>query len=112
MFFKLSLLPCVALLCHTVLAARPYSSWMADSVISRQEGRGVDSSGNAFITYEHGVFQRSLESLYNKTSNATYLSYMQQGIDKVVTSTGSLNDYSLTYYTLDDIRLGEGFIYL
>ncbi|KAG8959530.1 hypothetical protein FRC03_007871 [Tulasnella sp. 419] len=85
---------------------------MADSVIARGEGQGRDSSGKAFITYEHGVFQRSLEMLYNKTSNATYYNYIKTGLDRIVTSSGGLNDYSLTYYTLDDIRLGEGIIFL
>ncbi|KAG8936955.1 hypothetical protein FRC03_000262 [Tulasnella sp. 419] len=93
-------------------AAKPYSSWMADSVIARGEAQGKDSNGNPFITYEHGIFQRALEMLYNKTGSATYYDYMKHSLDNVIDNSGNLLDYNLTFYTLDDIRLGESIIFL
>lgn len=96
----------------SVFGAQPYSTWMADSAIARKTLLGKDASGNSFVTYEHGVFERALEMVYNKTRNATYYNYLKAGIDNVVGPTGTILDYSLEYYTLDDVRLGPEFIYL
>jgi hypothetical protein len=107
-----SLLTSFAVFGHLACAARPYSSWMADSVIARKEARGLNSTGSPLLTYEHGVFQRALEMLYNKTSNATYLNYIQEGLDNVVNSDGSLNTYSVPYSSLDPLRVGENLLFL
>ncbi|KAL7275922.1 hypothetical protein RUND412_001114 [Rhizina undulata] len=95
-----------------ISAARPYSTWMADSVIARDTPLGLDSSGAAYTTYEHGVMERALEYVYNKTGNVTYYNYMKQGVDNIIDSSGNLLDYDLDYYTLDDVRLGPEFLYL
>lgn len=68
--------------------------------------------GDPFITYEHGVAWRALEMVYNATQNASYVDYITNGVDNIVTDDGSLLDYNLTYYSLDDIRIGETLIYL
>lgn len=85
---------------------------MADSAIARKTPLGKDASGSILVTYEHAVFERALEMVYNKTQNATYYNYLKAGIDNVVGPTGKILDYSLEYYTLDDVRLGPEFIYL
>lgn len=107
LFFGALLLPL-----SPAFGAQLYSTWMADSVIARKTPLGKDASGNIFVTYEHGVFERALEMVYNKTRNATYYNYLKTGIDNIVGSTGTILDYSLEYYTLDDVRLGPEFIYL
>lgn len=107
LFFGASALP-FPLVC----GAQPYSTWMADSVITRKTPLGKDTSGNILVTYEHGVFERALEMVYNKTGNVTYYNYLKAGVDNVLGSTGTISDYSLEYYTLDDVRLGPEFIYL
>lgn len=100
------------LLFSLVSGAQQYSTWMADSVIARGTPLGKDTSGNILVTYEHAVFERALEMVYNKTGNITYYNYLKTGIDNVVGSTGTILDYDLEYYTLDDVRLGPEFIYL
>lgn len=50
--------------------------------------------------------------VYNVTGNATYLSYLKTGVDNIMNSAGTLLDYDLDYYTLDDVRLGPEFIYM
>jgi len=107
----LSLTSFLFLLWPLVNAKKPWSAWMAESAMARGQGNGLGSDGKPFITYEHGVFQRALESLYNKTSETKYLDYFRQGVDRIVNDDGSLNSYNLTFYTIDDIRLGQGFIY-
>lgn len=120
-----------SLLAAVALAAQPYSTWFADSVIDRGVLLGLDGNGAPFITYEHGVFERALEMVYNSTGNSSYLDYMTRGVDNVIADNGSLLDYSkdlpmwprepirvlttlldLTYYTLDDIRLGQSILSL
>lgn len=95
-----------------VAGAKPYSQWMADSVIARKTPLGKNAAGSVLMTYDHGVFERALEMVYNVTGNATYLSYLKTGVDNIMNSAGTLLDYDLDYYTLDDVRLGPEFIYM
>jgi len=83
----------------------------ADTILLRDYAQGL-KNGAAFVTYEHGVAWRALEMVYNATQNASYTDHITSGVDNLVTSSGGLNDYDLTYYTLDDIRIGETLIYL
>ncbi|PWW74444.1 Glycoside Hydrolase Family 105 protein, partial [Tuber magnatum] len=64
------------------------------------------------MSYEHGVMERALQMVYNATGNDTYYTYLKTGVDNLISPTGALLDYNLTYYTLDDIRLGPEFLYL
>lgn len=64
------------------------------------------------MTYDHAVLERALQMVYNRTGNATYFNYLKMGVDNIVNSAGTLLDYDLDYYTLDDVRLGPEFIYL
>ncbi|EJD47693.1 glycosyl hydrolase [Auricularia subglabra TFB-10046 SS5] len=93
--------------------ARPLSTWMADSVIARGQGHGLSSSGTPQVSYEHGTFQSALRQLFNVTGNATYLSWIQSGIDNVVRADGTVGaTYNMSAFTLDDIRIGPSFIKL
>jgi len=94
-----------------VCTTPPLSVKGANTIVSRQYANGL-KSGAPFITYEHGVAWRALEMVYNATGNSSYLNHMTTSVNNIVTSSGGLNDYSLTYYTLDDIRIGETLIYL
>ncbi|QRW12932.1 cell wall glycoside hydrolase YteR [Ceratobasidium sp. AG-Ba] len=76
------------------LAASPYSTWMADSVISRAEASATG------VSYETGVIQKSFEMVYNKTGAAKYLNYITTQTNKMVSSSG-----------VDPIRQGEALIY-
>ncbi|TID18420.1 glycosyl hydrolase [Venturia nashicola] len=95
-----------------VAGTRPNSALMADSIVARGEGLGL-KAGKAAINYEHGTFQRALWNLYTDTKNATYLSWIRQGVDKVVTPNGGIiADYKPAIYELDDLRVGESIIRL
>ena len=112
----LSLLPtCLLLISNlgAVSAAIRYSTWLADSVIARGQGHGL-SGTTPVLTYEHGVFQHALEMLYARTGNVTYYNYIKSGLDNIVDSSGNFKSglYSLTYYSLDPIRVGPSFLYM
>ncbi|KAF8848156.1 putative unsaturated glucuronyl hydrolase [Acephala macrosclerotiorum] len=97
----------VAAVCPSPL----YSVQGANTIVSRDYAQGL-RNGEPFITYEHGVAWRALEMVYNATQNASYVEHIRSGVDNIVTAEGGLEDYNLTYYTLDDIRIGETLIYL
>ncbi|KAG8682915.1 hypothetical protein FRC09_016436, partial [Ceratobasidium sp. 395] len=87
------------------LAAGPYSTWMADSVIARGDASGTG------VSYETGVIQKSFEMVYNKTATAKYLNYITTQTNKMVSSSGVVSGFDLGYYSLDPIRQGEALIY-
>jgi rhamnogalacturonyl hydrolase YesR len=94
-----------------VIAAQPYSEWLASSAIARGQGNGL-SNGVPIDSYEHGAFQRGLTHLYEKTGNKTYLNYIQTGLDNVITSNGTVQAYKASDYSLDNIRIGESIVQL
>ncbi|RPA89113.1 glycoside hydrolase family 105 protein [Choiromyces venosus 120613-1] len=89
-----------------------YSQLLTSSVIARNTPLDKDSTGAILKAYEHGVMERALAMVYNKTGNATYYNYLKSDIDNLISPSGVLLDYNLTYYTLDDVRLGPEFLYL
>jgi rhamnogalacturonyl hydrolase YesR len=94
-----------------VCTTPPMSVQGADTFLLRDYAQAL-KDGAPFITYEHGVAWRALEMVYNATQNASYVDHIISGVNNIVTADGALLDYNLTYYTLDDIRIGETFIYL
>ncbi|KZW02459.1 glycosyl hydrolase [Exidia glandulosa HHB12029] len=94
-------------------AERPFSTWMADSVIARGQGHGLSTSGTPQVSYEHGTFHSALRQLVNVTGNATYAQWIQSGIDNVLNSDGTVGaTYNMSAFTLDDLRIGPSFIKL
>jgi len=85
---------------------------MSASVIARHTLLGITADGAPFTTYEHGVFERALEMVFNNTGNTTYFDYLKTGVDNLISDNGTLLDYNFTEFTLDDLRLGPEFIYL
>lgn len=83
----------LCILCQTARAARAssYAVWAADSAIARHQGNGLDTNGNAIVSYEHGEFQWGLRQLFERTGNATYFNYIKQGIDNIVFSNGTVH---------------------
>lgn len=97
---------CILAVSYGVLAAQPLSEWIASSAILRGQANGTA------VSYETGTFQRALYSLYTHTNNATYYDYIKTATDNTVESNGTVPDYFLTDYQLDDLKLGESFVYL
>jgi rhamnogalacturonyl hydrolase YesR len=110
MFFRIFI--SLGAFCALAAAVTPYSVRMADSLIARNTTLGLDDSGDPKTTYEDGVIERALEMVYNATGDSTYYAYQKSGVDNIINSSGGLLDYNLTEYTLDDMRLGQEFLYL
>ncbi|KAG0123944.1 putative cell wall glycosyl hydrolase YteR [Tuber indicum] len=89
-----------------------YSQLLANSVIARNTPLGKTGTGAVLTSYEHGVMERALQMVYNATGDDTYYTHHKTGVDNIISATGTLLDYNLTYYTLDDIFLGPEFLYL
>ncbi|KAI0708917.1 glycoside hydrolase family 105 protein [Cerioporus squamosus] len=118
MVAMLTILAFLSLVAHSLgaIIAQPasYALWAADSAIARGQGNGLGSDGAPLVSYEHGELQWALRLLYEKTGNKTYFDYIQQGVDRVVTSNGTvIGGYGFTTdYQLDPIRTGPSFLYL
>ncbi|KAF9527223.1 glycoside hydrolase family 105 protein [Crepidotus variabilis] len=99
----------------TICSARPssYAEWAADSAIRRKQGNGLDTSGSAIVSYEHGELQWGLRQLYEKTGNKTYYNYIVTGANNIVYDNGTVHgSYTISEYTLDPVRTGPTFLYL
>jgi hypothetical protein len=86
--------------------ARPssYASWVADSVIRRGQGNGLDGSGKPVVSYEHGELQFGLRQLYELTANKTYYDYIVSGANRIVSSNGTVSPYTYVESIFPSIR--------
>ncbi|KAK1753717.1 glycosyl hydrolase [Echria macrotheca] len=90
-------------------AAKPYSTWMADSQIAR----GVTPTR----WYTEATFYRGVEAVANLTSNATYLTFLTQSINAILSpnttsSSPPFKGWDLTDHQLDNIRIGSPILFL
>ncbi|KAK5651842.1 hypothetical protein OQA88_11611 [Cercophora sp. LCS_1] len=93
------------LLAAPALAAdKPYSTWMADSLITR----GVAPTR----WYTEATFYRSLESLTNYTSQSTYLTHLTTSLSTVFPASGIPTNWDYTDHQLDHIRVGSTLLFL
>jgi len=79
---------------HVVLVnAQPssYAVWAADSAISRAQGNGLDSRGNAVVSYEHGELQWALRLLFERTGDFSYYRYAATGVNNIVFDNGTVH---------------------
>ena len=81
-----------------------YLIWMADSFISR----GVQPDPG----YSLATLYLGFEKAYELTKHEKYLDwYRGQYEDVVLFKDGKILDWNLSYYSLDDYRLGNNFMY-
>ncbi|KAF9451590.1 glycoside hydrolase family 105 protein [Macrolepiota fuliginosa MF-IS2] len=109
------LLAVLASILPSFAVARPssYAVWAADSAIARGQGNGLDSTGKASVSYEHGELQWGLKQLYDTTGNQSYFNYILAGANNIVFDNGTVHGgYTLTDYSLDPVRTGPTFLYL
>ncbi|KAK4465024.1 glycosyl hydrolase [Cladorrhinum samala] len=90
--------------------SRPYSTWLADSIISANL---VPQTR----WYSEATFYRGLEAVHNHTSDPKYLDFLTAQIDAVLTPIGDggvapLKGWDYTDHQLDNIRVGSTILYL
>ncbi|KAK4222304.1 glycosyl hydrolase [Podospora fimiseda] len=86
-------------------SSRPYSTWLADSIISANL---VPQTR----WYTEATFYRGLESVYNHTSFQKYLDFIIAQIDAIILPNGSLKGWDYNDHQLDNIRVGSTILYL
>lgn len=94
---------------------RPYSTWMADSIISR--GQGIASANSdASLFLQVGIVQTALLRLLGSPLPSSaccaehdYRSYIQQGSDSIIGKL--LNASQDTLYPLDRLSIGRNLLF-
>jgi unsaturated rhamnogalacturonyl hydrolase len=83
-----------------------WSVRMAESVMTRRP------NGYGDWDYVTGTVLKGFEELWRKTSDKRYFQYIQKTVDSVVNSDGSINDYKLSDYNIDEINEGRMLLFL
>lgn len=99
-----------------VPAQKPWSQWMADSIISRGDALRVKPNTMTSTVFKHGMFQLALERLTqqvpNEHSKALYFDYLQRSVEAELGADG-LRYYNVEHtHIIDDLLLGHGLLYL
>ncbi len=79
---------------------------MAESVIHRSP----DNYGD--WDYVTGTVLKAFQELWLATGDDRYFKYIKRTVDKVVNANGSIDNYKLTDYNIDEIREGSALLFL
>jgi unsaturated rhamnogalacturonyl hydrolase len=101
-------LPAITLaLAGTTLAAtnstRPYSTWLASSFLSK--GQPINNH------YVPAVIHEGIQKAATQQNDTALQSYVSEAISSIVSSNGTLKGWNSTFYSLDDIRIGNNILY-
>ncbi|KAL1964867.1 hypothetical protein VTN77DRAFT_6369 [Rasamsonia byssochlamydoides] len=94
-------------------SVRPYSSWMADSIISRGQGIAAPGSNDPSILLQMGVFQAALLQLMKPPAvhcgEQNYELFLQQSTESII---GQISNASRdTQFPLDRLSVGRGLLW-
>jgi rhamnogalacturonyl hydrolase YesR len=84
-------------------ATKPYSTWMASSFLSK--GQKLNNH------YVQAIIQEGIQKAAVTQNNSSLLTSASTAISSLVKENGTLIGWNATYYTLDDIRLGNNILY-
>lgn len=83
-----------------------YSIRMAESIMTRRP----DGYGN--WDYVTGTVLKGFEELLRRTGDDRYFDYIKKTVDRVINSDGSIDDYNLASYNIDEINEGRMLLFL
>jgi rhamnogalacturonyl hydrolase YesR len=84
--------------------AKPsYLAWTADSFIKH----GVEKD----FHYTKATLYEGFRATIELTDNATVADWYKNQVDAVLSNDGSIIDWNLTHYSLDDYRIGNNFLW-
>ncbi len=83
-----------------------WSVRMAESVMTRRP------KGYSDWDYVTGTVLKGFEALWRKTGDKRYFQYIQKTVDGVVNTDGSINDYKLSDYNIDEVNEGRMLLFL
>ena len=88
---------------NVTLTPGNYLTWAADSFIEY----GVEKDYH----YTTSVLYYGYEAAIAVSNNQTYVDWYKDQIDAVVLPNGTINDWNYTYYSLDDYRMANNFLW-
>lgn len=100
-------LPALTLaLAGTAIAAnttRPYSTWLASSFLSK--GQPINNH------YVASVIHEGIQKAASAQNDSALLAYASSSVSSIVSANGTIKGWNSTFYTLDDVRLGNNILY-
>lgn len=99
----IALLACTSTTLAATTTKKPYSTWMATSFLSKSEY--INNHYVASVLYE------SLQKAATLHKDTSLLAYVSNAVSSLVSPNGTLSGWNSTYYTLDDIRIGNNLLY-
>lgn len=84
-------------------APKPFSTWMASSFLSK--GQRLNNH------YVQSVIHEGIQKAATQQKDADLLSYASNAVSSLVTENGTLIGWNSTFYTLDDVRMGNNILY-
>ncbi len=110
---KLASLILLFVLVHSSVRSQSYAEKMA-ATVARVWGDTINlRPGNKIHwTYDRGVITKGLEYLWYNTGNPKYFNLVKTSIDAFVQPDGTISDYDLQDYNIDDVLTGRSLIML
>ena len=99
----LALLTCTGTTLAATNTTKPYSTWMASSFLSK--GQKINNH------YVASVIHEGIQKAATFHNDSSLLAYASNAISSIVSSDGTLKGWNSTFYTLDDIRIGNNILY-
>ncbi|KAF2704496.1 glycoside hydrolase family 105 protein [Pleomassaria siparia CBS 279.74] len=84
-------------------ATLPYSTWLATSFLSKKP-----VNNNHYVS---NVINEGIQKAATLHKNATLLSFVSNQISSLVAENGTIKGWNPKAYSLDDIRVGNNFLY-
>jgi rhamnogalacturonyl hydrolase YesR len=82
---------------------KPFSTWMASSWLSK--GQKLNNH------YVMAVIHEGIQKAATTQNDTELLEYAHNAVSSLVTENGTLKGWNATFYTLDDIRMGNNILY-
>ncbi|KAA5827981.1 glycosyl hydrolase family 88 [Algibacter amylolyticus] len=90
-----------------------WSERMALSIMKRfPKASDVDNHETLNWNYKHGLLALSFEKLYLETGNEKYFEYEKGYADDLIDSTGTILNYDIEKYNIDNINAGKTLFFL
>ncbi len=89
-----------------------YSERMAATVFSKWKDSFAVDNKPAKWTYDMAVFLKGMEGVWYKTADAKYFNYIQTQIDFFISNDGSIKNYRIDEFNLDNINNGKLLLFL
>jgi len=110
--FKISLLPILVLACSSVTfgqqSKKEWSVRMTDQAMQTWPDVIVkDGDGDPKWSYDMGLLLKGVENVWEATGNGKYFHYIQHIMDRFVREDGTIKDYEMDGYKLDDLNNGK-----